>query len=107
MQSPGFRFASDGPNSGEEFRQSVLAPALRSAIARGSQLEVELDGVSGYGSSFLEEAFGGLIRKRLFTREQLNRHLRIVARQPLFRPYQLLAGDFINRAKPEPETAAA
>ena len=29
----------------------------------GNPVTIELDGVRGYGSSFLEEAFGGLVRE--------------------------------------------
>lgn len=59
---PGPRYRSLGGNSGEEFREDVLLPALRNAMATGAMVIVDLDGVYGYGSSFLEEAFGGLIR---------------------------------------------
>lgn len=55
---PGGRYPSDGKYSGEEFRESILIPALKSE----DSLIVELDGTRGYGSSFLEEAFGGLVR---------------------------------------------
>ncbi|HCE2195151.1 STAS-like domain-containing protein [Vibrio parahaemolyticus] len=55
---PGPRFISLGPNSGEAFREEVLIPAIR---AHGNVI-VDLDGTFGYGSSFLEEAFGGLAR---------------------------------------------
>lgn len=55
---PAGRFADDGPYSGEKFREELLLPPLR----RGSRVEVVLDNTAGYGSSFLEEAFGGLLR---------------------------------------------
>jgi hypothetical protein len=106
VQSPGFRLVKDGPNSGEWFRNSVLSPMLRAAIDDGSKLTVELDGVAGYGSSFLEEAFGGLVRKRLFTRGELD-HLVVVAKSPLFEPYRQLALRFIRNAAPELESAVA
>jgi hypothetical protein len=58
---PGPRKESIGPNSGERFREEILYPAV---LAQGdSQIRVNLDGTAGYGSSFLEEAFGGLVRK--------------------------------------------
>ncbi|TAN46790.1 MAG: DUF4325 domain-containing protein [Methylococcaceae bacterium] len=56
---PAGRFCTDGPNSGERFREEFLTPVLES----GESTEVILDGARGYGSSFLEEAFGGLVRK--------------------------------------------
>lgn len=75
---PGPRYSADGPFSGEEFRDSKLAPALKEAKATGGILTVILDGVAGYGSSFLEESFGGLLRVG-FTPADVKRHLRVVA----------------------------
>lgn len=56
--TPGPRLRTSGPWSGEEFRERFLEPPLR----RGDVVEVDLDGVVGYTMSFLEEAFGGLVR---------------------------------------------
>ncbi|MCX7176017.1 MAG: STAS-like domain-containing protein [Proteobacteria bacterium] len=58
---PAGRYTTDGPFSGAAFRDDYLLPALRA----GDEVSVELDGVRGYGSSFLEEAFGGLVRNGL------------------------------------------
>jgi hypothetical protein len=58
---PAGRTKADGQNSGARFRDDFLYPALRN----GEVITVELDGVEGYGSSFLEEAFGGLVRRGL------------------------------------------
>lgn len=55
---PAGRFIADGPYSGEAFRRKFLEPHLK----KSEEIVVELDGARGYGSSFLEEAFGGLIR---------------------------------------------
>jgi len=52
------RFVEDGPKSGEVFRRDILLPAM----AKHDRIEVNLDGTEGYGSSFLEEAFGGILR---------------------------------------------
>ncbi|MBE2167356.1 MULTISPECIES: STAS-like domain-containing protein [unclassified Cobetia] len=54
---PGPRYASLGPSSGEEFKKW-----LKKELENNEGLTVDLDGTEGYGSSFLEEAFGGLIR---------------------------------------------
>lgn len=56
---PGLRYIRLGRFSGEEFRQTFLVEPLR----QGKTVIVELDGVRGYGSSFLEEAFGGTVRE--------------------------------------------
>ena len=69
---PAGRFRTDGPYSGERFRDDVLAPALR----RAERIVVALDGTMGYGSSFLEEAFGGLLRIG-FNRSELKSKLSI------------------------------
>lgn len=56
---PAGRFRSDGPWSGQKFREDHLVPLLRER----QHVAVELDGTAGYGSSFLEEAFGGAVRE--------------------------------------------
>lgn len=55
---PAGRYKTDGPYSGELFREKHLIPAIRDR----KKIIVHLDGARGYGSSFLEEAFGGLVR---------------------------------------------
>lgn len=60
---PGARYKSQGRFSGEEFRDEILYPKFMEAIENGEELIVNLDGGYGYGSSFLEESFGGLVRK--------------------------------------------
>ncbi len=52
------RHTADGPYSGERFREEILLPSL----SQNAHVTVDLDGTLGLGSSFLEEAFGGLVR---------------------------------------------
>lgn len=91
---PGPRYRIHGDNSGEEFRDQVLVDALRAAIAAGARLTVILDDVAGYGSSFLEEAFGGLLRVG-FTKDDLDRHLQILARTDRFKHHAVRAQEYI------------
>jgi hypothetical protein len=105
-RSPGGRFRSDGPFSGEWFREEVVRPALADAIRAGDRLEVELDGTSGYGSSFLEECFGGLIRKGAFKPDLVRQFLVITAKSRVFAPYKALADRYIRNARPEGAIAA-
>ncbi|TCJ96178.1 uncharacterized protein DUF4325 [Volucribacter psittacicida] len=56
---PGPRYIKLGEYSGEWFRENVLIPSIKA----NDYIIIDLDGVAGYGSSFLEEAFGGAIRK--------------------------------------------
>lgn len=55
---PAGRFPEDGDFNGQRFRKEILLPALR----QNTKVLVDFDGTEGYGSSFLEEAFGGLVR---------------------------------------------
>lgn len=61
----------DGSASGENFRVQFLAPALR----EHGKVHVDLDGYNRYGRSFLDEAFGGLIRDSGFTPEEIQNNL--------------------------------
>lgn len=70
---PAGRYRADGPASGEQFREDQLAPALRG----GERVCVDLNDMEGFGSSFLEESFGGLVRLGYFTAEQLHQNLEI------------------------------
>jgi hypothetical protein len=56
---PAGRYKRNGSTSGEAFRERHLEGPL----SKGESVRVELDGTIGYGSSFLEEAFGGLVRR--------------------------------------------
>ncbi|MEL7291528.1 MAG: STAS-like domain-containing protein [Pseudomonadota bacterium] len=69
------RYIEDCPDcnetSGQVFRDKHLAPALRDF----DKVIVNLTGYNRYGRSFLDESFGGLIRKCGFTKEQLDQKL--------------------------------
>lgn len=97
---PGGRFIKHGPFSGEKFRIDVLLPALTDARKSGSRVTVVLDGVAGYAGSFLEEAFGGLVRIDGFTSEELSRLLEIRAEDAPFSTFRDLAWRYIRRARP-------
>ena len=60
---PGERYRKHGPHSGEAFREELLEPRFKQALEQGQKLLVNLDGTDAYGTSFLEEAFGGLARQ--------------------------------------------
>lgn len=73
---PGGRSRADGPQCAEAFREDTLRPALEDE----GGVDLHLDCAQGYGSSFLEEAFGGLVRSGGFTAEQLHGKLRLHSR---------------------------
>jgi hypothetical protein len=72
---PAGRYVTDGEFSGQRFREKLLHPQLK----RHKNLIVELDGTAGYGSSFLDEAFGGLVRHNGYSSKELHDRLRIKA----------------------------
>lgn len=78
------RFRKDGPHTGEAFREDFLIPALE----RDQNVVVVLDGTEGYPSSFLEEAFGGLVRKGRWTPAELKRRLQVRADSAPYEPYR-------------------
>ena len=61
-KTPGARYGSEGPYSGEKFRDELLIPKYIEAKGIGETLEIDLDGCYGFATSFLEESFGGLVR---------------------------------------------
>lgn len=61
------RYRTDGNSSGEVFRDDVLLKLLQ----ENDKVVLDLDGAYGYGGSFLEEAFGGIIRNGYYDEETL------------------------------------
>jgi hypothetical protein len=75
--TPGPRHIREGDFSGESLRKDILAKKLQQAIDENTQLFIDLDGTSGYGTSFLEEAFGGLIRIDGYSYETIRDHIKL------------------------------
>jgi hypothetical protein len=80
--------------SGEEFRDDVLLPALK----KSDEVIVDLNGVLTLGSSFLEEAFGGLVRKGYYTAKELKSKLVIKFQLD---SYVAEAWDYVKSARKE------
>lgn len=89
--TPGGRTRSDGPATGERFREDFLVPALKT----GGTVEVMMDGALGYGTSFLEEAFGGLVRVHGYSAAELHRRLVVSTSNEI---WSTAVWRFINRA---------
>ena len=91
---PGGRYRRNGKGSGQEFREKFLVPPLK----MNEHLVVELDGASGYPSSFLEEAFGGLVREG-FTVQKLRSLINLRA-GPQYEAYIALIWKYVQEARP-------
>jgi hypothetical protein len=75
---PSGRYAKYGSTSGEAFRSRFLEPAFSSAA---QEIEVRLDGTVGYGSSFLDEAFGGLVRLGKWPLSEIQHRLKLITKE--------------------------
>ena len=63
-RDPAGRYYADGDGSGEKFRENYLKPRYEQALSEDSILVIVLDDdVETYGSSFLSEGFGGMVKK--------------------------------------------
>lgn len=90
------RYVSDSPFSAEKFRRDLLVPAFASSE---ENVVVDFNGISlAIGSSFLEEAFGGLIRKEGLSKDKVQKRLIIVEEVPF---YKEQIEKFIATALPE------
>lgn len=76
--TPGARYKYQGDYPGEEFRDNLLYPKYEEAVEKNEELIVDLDGGYGYGSSFLEEAFGGLVRKLKREKKDYTKVLKVI-----------------------------
>lgn len=75
---PSGRYKRLGTTSGEGFRELFLETPLK----QGKSITVELDGTIGYGSSFLDEAFGGLVRVLKISPHELKSKIHLVSEDP-------------------------
>ncbi|PPK51247.1 STAS-like domain-containing protein [Marinobacter persicus] len=67
------RYYKDGDRSGAKFRDEFLLPALQN----NDHVTVDLTGYNLYGRSFIDEAFGGLIREGGYSLSDLQDKLTI------------------------------
>ena len=75
---PAGRYLTDGPYNGQKFREDFLIPALTGA---DEEIEITLSDARGLKSSFLEEAFGGLVRAG-YAPDELIRRFKFISRDP-------------------------
>jgi hypothetical protein len=101
------RFPDDSPFNGTTFREKFLLPAIK----KFARVQVVFDGAEGYGSSFLEEAFGGLIRNEGLRESALVSKLELISIEDptvidevlsyLHEAETILHGNTASRSRPE------
>lgn len=80
-RTPGPRYMKEGKWSGEQFRTEKFYNIFSDAIENNKMVTVDLDGTLGYGTSFLEEIFGGLIREHHLDYDQIRKHLELISNE--------------------------
>ncbi len=97
------RTAEDSTFNGEKFRNELLVPELKRANSAHPKQKVivDIDGVRSFGSSFLEEAFGGLVRKGFYTRSELDSLLEIRCTKPHLIFFKQAINSYIREARAE------
>ncbi|MGL6403429.1 STAS-like domain-containing protein [Aeromonas hydrophila] len=87
------RYVTDGGNSGTRFREEILKQIL---LEYDEQVTLDFSNVKiGVGSSFLEEAFGGLVRQG-FSAEDILKRIKVTGGMSA---YSSQVARFVERAK--------
>lgn len=89
---PGGRYRKNGKGSGQEFREEYLVPIFQ----ENRTATIDLDGASGYPPSFLEEAFGGLVRKG-YSVDEIKQRIQLSA-GPAYESYKHMIWGYVERA---------
>lgn len=97
--TPGPRFSRQGPYSGESLRAKLVKLLDESDAI----VTVDLDGTRGFGSSFLDEAFGGLVRSEHKAKNDILRRFKFKSTVDPSYIAEIL--ESIQRAEPAIDTA--
>ena len=99
--TPFGRYPDDGKFNGTKFRD-VLVEKLNQAREQKDTLNLIIDLTNyGIGSSFLEESFGGLVRKGYFKKEELIGSNSLLSIDSKFTFYIDEINQYISEATPE------
>lgn len=78
-KTPGPRYKFEGDFSGEKFKEEILNEKFEQAVKENKSIIINLDNTYGYGTSFLEEAFGGL--SRIYGKETVLKHIEFISKE--------------------------
>ena len=79
---PIHRKPGDGEKNGQVFREKRLLPKIQEADRNNGMVVISLEGVEGFSSAFLDEAFGGLVSENHYTPDRLRELLRLKIGDP-------------------------
>jgi hypothetical protein len=97
---PAGRDDNDGPYNGQKFQREILIESMKRATDQNVKVIVSLNGLRSCGSSFLEEAFGGLIRDGHFKKRQVEKSLEVVYSSQRLKRWNDAIYRYIKEAKP-------
>ena len=86
----------DGPDNGERFRREFLLPLLK----HGDTVLISFEGVRMCNPSFLEEAFGGLVRVDKLRADDVLERVQFEQLSSSSNAYPKRATQFIKEARP-------
>jgi hypothetical protein len=96
---PAGRFYTDGDASGEQFREEVLKDLVL-GLTSGDFLDITLDdGVDSYGSSFLNEAFAGMVKYGYIQGGEFLKRIRFTYTNNDFSFYEAKIKQYIGETK--------
>lgn len=96
---PAGRFKTDGPYSGEAFREDLLKGKINSLGENEKLIIIIDDGVEGYGSSFLTEGFAGMVKYGYIENVALLEKIEIDFQDKDFEFYKNRIIEYIKKAK--------
>lgn len=96
---PEGRYKTDGPASGEAFREDCLLPKLEGLDENEVLVIILDDNVEGYGSSFLTEGFAGVVKYGHMHSDELLKRIRIQYDDIDFEFYKNKILKYIKEAK--------
>jgi len=79
---PAGRYISEGEYSGEDCRNKLLSGMFKEAREKGVKMLINIDGLSGYPSSFFNEAIGGLAREYGIPYDSLWNTIELISVEP-------------------------
>ena len=93
--------SADGQHTGGRFREHFLKEIFNNPEKYSRPVEIVLDSAEGYGSSFLEEAFGGLVRKGYASSEEVDKAFVFIYEDKNFEFYEKRIREYIREALSE------
>lgn len=102
-KDPAGRYYTDGDSSGEQFREEVLRVAVANLQGDEKLIIILDDDVDSYGSSFLNEAFGGMVKYGYLSAENLKAILHIDYSDSDYEFYKNKIFEYIDNANYDSE----